>query len=107
MGLNRLKYAALAITAPLALYLGLLGLLTTTWFQGHVVYLHALQMTWWMDLIVPEMFRFLHNQVTPFTIRSGDSIDLFCWHILPVGLYHRYEQRLLAEEPSVASELTK
>lgn len=64
MSWSVLKYGALAVAIPTTLYIGLLGLLTTTFFQSHVVYLHAIQMTWFKDLNVPEIFGFLHNQVT-------------------------------------------
>ena len=101
-----LKYGAIAAAIPVTLYVGLLGLLTTSWFQAHVVYLHAIQMTWFKDLDVPEMFGFLHNQVTPFNIRSGGSENLYAWHMLPVELYRQHEQQLLAEQSGFVSDIT-
>lgn len=94
-------------TAALALpYIGLLGLLTNKWFQAHVVYLHAIQMTWFKDLDTPEMFGFLHNQVTPFNIKSGGSENLYAWHILPEEVYRKHEQDLLGETSGLVSDFT-
>lgn len=101
-----LKYSAIAAAIPTFLYAVLLGLLTTTWFQTHVVYLHAIQMTWFKDLDMPEVFGFLHNQVTPFRIQSGNSADLYAWHILPVELYRKHEQELLAEPSGLVPDIT-
>ena len=101
-----LKYGAIAAATSATLYLGFLGLLTTTWFQAHIVYLHAVQMIWSKDLNVPEIFGFLHNQVTPFNIRFGGSKTLYAWHILPVGLYRKHEQQLLAEPTGLIPDST-
>ncbi|KAK3707922.1 hypothetical protein LTR37_011774 [Vermiconidia calcicola] len=100
------KYSAIAAAVPATLYVGLLGLLTTTWFQSHAVYLHAIQMTWGKDLDMPEVFGFLHNQVTPFNIKSGGSENLYAWHILPVELYHKHEQQLLSEPSGFTSDFS-
>lgn len=88
------KYGSIAIGSVAALYIGLLGLLTTSWFQNHVVYLHAIQMTWFKDLDTPEVFGFLRNQVTPFRMPSRDGGLLYAWHILPVGVYYKNEKQL-------------
>ena len=88
------KYGSIAIGSVAALYIGLLGLLTTSWFQSHVVYLHAVQMTWFKDLDTPEVFGFLRNQVTPFRIPSSDGGSLYAWHILPVRVYYKNEKLL-------------
>ena len=101
-----LKYGSIAIAAVALPYMTLLGLLTTTWFQAHVVYLHAFQMTWFKDLDVPEMFGFLHNQVTPFNIKSGGSENLYAWHILPEEVYRKHEQELLDEPPGFVSDFS-
>ena len=100
-----LKYAGIAVAIPACLYIGLLGLLTTTWFQSHAVYLHAIQMTWFKNLDVPEMFGFLHNQVTPFTISSNNSKEIYAWHILPTGLYRKHEQQLHAEPSGLVPDI--
>jgi abhydrolase domain-containing protein 12 len=81
-----LEYILIAIGSVITLYTAFLGLLTITWFQTHVVYLHAIRMTRLQDLDTPEIFGFLHNQVTPFSIES-DSGTLYAWHILPIELY--------------------
>ena len=99
-----LRYGAVGVGATATLYVALLGLLTTAWFQAHVVYLHAIQMTWGKDLNTPEIFGFLHNQVTPFNIQQGGSENLHVWHILPVELYRRHEEELLAEPSGLVAD---
>lgn len=110
MFLQVLKYGSIAIGAISALYCLLLVLLTTSWFQAHVVYLHAIEMTWGKDLNVPEIFGFLHNQVTPFSIKSASGGDLYAWHILPVELYRQHEEKLLSQpsgfSPGTTSHLS-
>jgi abhydrolase domain-containing protein 12 len=54
-------YTSLAIA--IGVYVTLLSLLTTSSFQSHVVYLHAIQMTWFKNLNTPQMFGFMKNQV--------------------------------------------
>ena len=106
MIISLLKYAAIAALIPACLYAGLLGLLTTTWFQTHAVYLHAVQMTWGKDLNIPEVFGFLHNQVTPFNIKSEESENLYAWHVLPTGLYRKHQRELEAEPAGFVTDIT-
>lgn len=101
-----LKYGVISLGIPTTLYVVLLGTLTTTWFQTHAVYLHAVQMTWGKDLNTPEIFGFLRNQATPFNIQQGGSENLHAWHILPVELYHRHEEQLLAEPSGLVADFT-
>jgi abhydrolase domain-containing protein 12 len=84
----------------------LLGLLTRSTFQSRVVYLHAIQMTWFKDLNVPETFGFLRNQVTLFLIKTSDGERLYAWHILLVELYRKHELPLVAELASFVSNIT-
>ncbi|KJR89661.1 abhydrolase domain-containing protein 12 [Sporothrix schenckii 1099-18] len=56
MAVSAIKYASISVAAVVGLYAALLGLLTTSTFQSHAVYLHAVQMTWFRDLDVPETF---------------------------------------------------
>ncbi|KAJ5097267.1 hypothetical protein N7456_007988 [Penicillium angulare] len=103
------EYACIAVAAVIALYVLLLALLTTSIFQSHVVYLHAIQMTWFKDLNVPETFGFRRNQVTPFCIKTPDNEELYAWHILPPELYRKNEASLIAEPdgfvPDIKSRL--
>jgi abhydrolase domain-containing protein 12 len=101
-----IKYAYISAAIGVALYATLIGLLRTPSFQAHVVYLHKLELTWFRDLNVPEMFGFLHNQVTPFCIKSPGGGDLYAWHILPVELYRKHEQALIAEPSGFVSDIT-
>lgn len=105
MLITLLKYGAFGAGLSATLYLCLLGALTTQFFQGHIVYLHAIQMTWFKNLNVPEVFGFLHNQVTPFNIRSSDGQNLYAWHILPVDLYQKHEAKLASEESGLVPDI--
>jgi abhydrolase domain-containing protein 12 len=55
------KYASISVAFAFGLYATLLGLLATATFQSDVVYLHAVQMTWFKNLNIPESFGFLKN----------------------------------------------
>ncbi|KAL4876906.1 Alpha/Beta hydrolase protein [Aspergillus karnatakaensis] len=98
------KYAFFSLAATVGLYATLLGLLTTAGFQSHLVYLHAVQMTWFKDLNVPETFGFLKNQVTPFSIKTSDDEQLYAWHVLPIELYRKNELALTAEPTGFVSD---
>ncbi|CAI7627574.1 unnamed protein product [Penicillium glandicola] len=99
------KYASIPVAVAVGLYAILLGLLTTSTFQSHVVYLHAIQMTWFKDLNVPESFGFLKNQVTPFSISTTDGEQLYAWHILPVELYRKHQMPLVEEPVGFVSDI--
>lgn len=99
------KYGCIPVVVAVGLYVILLGLLTTSSFQSHVVYLHAIQMTWFKDLNVPETFGFMRNQVTPFSIKTPDGEQLYAWHILPVELYRKHEISLLSEPTGFVSDM--
>jgi abhydrolase domain-containing protein 12 len=100
------KNASISVTVLIGIYGILLGLLMTPTFQSHVVYLHAIQMTWFKDLNVPEVFGFLKNQVTPFSINTSDGERLYAWHILPIELYRKHESSLIAEPTGFISDVT-
>ncbi|KAL9089809.1 MAG: hypothetical protein Q9165_005603 [Trypethelium subeluteriae] len=63
-------------------------------------------MTWFKDLNVPEVFGFLRNQVTPFSINSPSGEKLYAWHILPVELYRHNEAALLSESSGFTPDFT-
>ena len=100
------KYASISVAVLVGLYAGLLGLLTTSIFQAHVVYLHKIQMTWFKNLDVPESFGFLRGQTTPFFIQSPDGGSIYAWHVLPLELYRQHEAALVTEPPGLASDIT-
>ncbi|CAG8354225.1 unnamed protein product [Penicillium salamii] len=99
------KYASILVAILIGLHAITIGLLTTATFQSHVVYLHAIQMTWFRDLNVPERFEFLKNQVTSFSIRTPDGERLHAWHIPPVELYRKHETSLLDEIVGLISDV--
>lgn len=101
-----LKYISVSAAVVVGLYAGLLGLLTTSFFQAHAVYLHKIQMTWFKDLEVPESFGFLRNQATPFSIKCPTGGALFAWHVLPIELYRQHESALVAEPSGFVSDIT-
>jgi abhydrolase domain-containing protein 12 len=100
------KYASISAAVLVGLYASFLGLLTTSFFQAHVVYLHKIQMTWFKDLDVPENFGFLRNQATPFPIKSSSGGTLYAWHILPIELYRQHEPALIAEPTGFVLDIT-
>ena len=100
------NYALLLAAVLVGLYATLLGLLSTSSCQAHAVYLHGLQMTWFKDLNVPELFGFLRNQVSPFTLKSLDGEALYAWHILPIGLYRKHEEALIVEPSGLVLNIT-
>lgn len=100
-----LEYASLSAAVMVGLYATLLGLLTTSSFQAHVVYLHKIQMTWFKDLTVPDSFGFLRNQVTSFNIKTANDEAVFAWHILPIELYRQHEACLLTESTDFVDDV--
>ncbi|KAI5272055.1 alpha/beta-hydrolase [Aureobasidium subglaciale] len=63
-------------------------------------------MTWGKDLDIPDIFGFLHNQVTPFRIKSASGEALYAWHILPIETYRKHEQKLLAQTSDLSPDIT-
>ena len=100
------KFVSVSAAVLVGLYACFLGLLTTAFFQAHVVYLHKVQLTWFKDLDYPENFGFLRGQTTPFFIKSSNGGTLYAWHILPVELYREHESALAAEPSGVALDIT-
>ncbi|KAF2093986.1 alpha/beta-hydrolase [Rhizodiscina lignyota] len=100
-----IKHASLSTAVLVGLYASFIGLLTLDSFQTHVIYLHKIQMTWFKDLNTPEIFGFLHNQVTPFGIPSPSGNAVFAWHILPIELYRKNEVALLAESSGYTQDI--
>ncbi|KAJ5316806.1 hypothetical protein PENANT_c016G05089 [Penicillium antarcticum] len=98
-------YVSIPVAIFVGLYAILLGLLMTSTFQSHVVYLHAIQMAWLKDLNVSEAFGFLRNQVIPFPIKTTDGERLYAWHILPAELYRKNEISLLEEPVEFVSDV--
>ncbi|KAF8851394.1 abhydrolase domain-containing protein [Acephala macrosclerotiorum] len=76
------KYVSISAAVVGGLYAIFLGLLTTSTFQAHAVYLHKIQMTWFKDLDVPEVFGFLRNQATPFMLKTSDGERLLAFKLL-------------------------
>ncbi|KAG7119183.1 Lysophosphatidylserine lipase ABHD12 like protein [Verticillium longisporum] len=76
-------------------------------FLGTVIYLNRVTLTWFQDVAIPEQWGFLHNQVTPFTLDTPHGETLHAWHILPLGLYQKHEQRLVGEPSGIAPDISK
>lgn len=101
------KLACLAVSILTVTYFGILSLMIAfPVLQIHLFYLHRVIQTWFKDLNVPEQFGFLHNQVTPFFISTDDGEKLHTWHVLPLGLYRRHQDRLLAQPSGLARDIT-
>jgi abhydrolase domain-containing protein 12 len=100
------RYVSIFAAAIFGAYTVIMLLLTQASFQSHVIYLHKIQMTWFKDLDSPEQFGFLHNQVTPFYIRTAEGNSLYAWHILPLEAYRRNEEALLTEPSGLVLDFT-
>ncbi|KAK2868044.1 hypothetical protein FQN49_003210 [Arthroderma sp. PD_2] len=98
------KYGSMSVASCVVLYAAFLALLATPFLQTHVIYLHKIQMTWFKNLDTPELWGFLHNQATPFFIKTPDGHSLYAWHILPLELYRRHEQELTVEPSGFVSD---
>ncbi|KAJ9624825.1 hypothetical protein H2203_004775 [Taxawa tesnikishii (nom. ined.)] len=97
-----LRAAAYSVTA----YVVFVAALTIPFLQNQVIYLNFATQTWGMDLDVPEQWGFLRNQVTPFSIATRDGETLQAWHILPLELYRRYEEKLISESSGHVDDVT-
>lgn len=103
-----LKSVAWAVAAPTLLYAAFIALLSVPYFQNHAIYLHGVVQTGTLDLNIPEHWGFSRNQVTPFNLRTPDGETLHAWHVLPLGLYQRHEERLVREPASaLAPDITQ
>lgn len=92
------------VTIPYFLFL---GLLTVPLLQNHVIYLHSVTLTWFKDVRITEQWGFLRNQVTPFTLKTGDGVTLHAWHILPLELYRQHEHELVKEPQQITPDITQ
>lgn len=90
----------------LVVYLAFLGVLTIPIFQNQVIYLNRVVLTWFQDVNHPEIWGFLHNQVTPFALQTPDGETLHAWHILPLELYRRHEEQLVEETSGFVADIT-
>lgn len=102
-----LQTVCLTVGVPALFYLGFLGsMVMIPSFQTDAIYLHRVPFAESKDLNIPEQFGFQHHQVTPFRFSSEDHISLHAWHILPLGVYRRnYEELLAQSTPSGTEEL--
>lgn len=103
VALQSILYAILTSTGFYAVFL---GLLTIPFVQNQVIYLNKFTLTKGQDLNIPEQWGFLHNQVTPFHLKTSDGETLCAWHILPLELYRRHEKKLTAETSEVVPDVT-
>lgn len=102
-----LKVCCLSVTVLTLTYFGILSLMIAfPVLQTHLFYLHRVTQTWSKDLNVPEQFGFLHNQVTPFFISTSDGEKIHAWHVLPLDLYRRHQDKLLAEPSGLSRDIT-
>ncbi|KAI0468562.1 Alpha/Beta hydrolase protein [Xylaria cf. heliscus] len=82
-----------SLGVPLGLYVTFLFLGGFSFFQKQFFYAHRLNTLFWHDLDKPEYWGFAKNQVTPFTLVSGDE-SLYAWHVLPLKSVLKHEDRL-------------
>lgn len=46
------------------------------------------------------------NQVTPFTLTTPDQESIYAWHILPLPLYYKNEEKLAAQQSGLSEDIT-
>ncbi|KAK0744526.1 Alpha/Beta hydrolase protein [Apiosordaria backusii] len=105
--LSVLSSAIYILGVCIAGYFVSLGILAIPFFQNQVIYLHSVTLTWFQDITIPEQWGFLHNQVSPFTLRTADRVTLQAWHILPLDLYHQHEEELVKELEGHTTDITQ
>ncbi|KAL2024927.1 hypothetical protein VTK56DRAFT_3626 [Thermocarpiscus australiensis] len=98
--------ASLVVVLPLGLYSLFLCLGTIPCVQRNLVYAHKVHTLWWKDINEPEQWGFAKNQVTPFSLTTADNQTLYAWHILPLPLYARHEEKLAAQPSGFSSDIT-
>jgi abhydrolase domain-containing protein 12 len=54
----------------------------------------------WFDLRKQLLTR-IENQVAPFRITTTDNVQLFTWLIAPLGVYAKYSEDFISEQPGV------
>ncbi|KAI1823026.1 alpha/beta-hydrolase [Xylaria intraflava] len=91
----------LGLVLPIGFYVTFLLLAGFPFFQRHFFYAHRLNTLFWHDLDKPEYWGFARNQVTPFTLTSGDE-SLYAWHVLPLRSVLRHHDRF---QPTTAGLL--
>ena len=101
-----LQIAICIIAATVVGYFLFVGLLAIPFLQSQAIYLNHLTLTWFQDLGIPEQWGFLKGQVTPFRLSTPDGETIHAWHILPLGLYRRHEQDLVAETAGFVDDVT-
>ncbi|PMD52445.1 alpha/beta-hydrolase [Hyaloscypha bicolor E] len=101
------KKAYLIALGLTSLYILALIALTNPWLQRHVIYVHKVHTTWWHDINKPEQFGFAKNQITPFNFSTPDGETIYAWHVMPLGLYAKYESEILQQPSGCAEDITK
>ncbi|KAI0877764.1 Alpha/Beta hydrolase protein [Hypoxylon argillaceum] len=96
----------ISLGVPIGLYATFLFLGAFSFFQRHFFYAHRLNTLFWHDLDKSEYWGFARNQVTPFTLPSGNE-SLYAWHILPLRSLLKHEDRLRSELTGYSNNITE
>ncbi|KAI0434913.1 alpha/beta-hydrolase [Xylaria sp. FL1042] len=94
-----------SLGVPIGLYVTFLFLGGFSFFQRHFFYAHRLNTLFWHNLDDPEYWGFARNQVTSFTLASGNE-SLYVWHILPLRSVLEHEDRLQAAPAGCSRNIT-
>ncbi|KAI0108971.1 Glycylpeptide N-tetradecanoyltransferase [Nemania sp. FL0031] len=95
----------ISLGVPIGLYAIFLFLASFSFFQRHFFYAHRLNTLFWHDLNKPEYWGFARNQVTPFTLPSGNE-SLYAWHILPLKYFLKHEDTLHSQPSGYSDNIT-
>ncbi|KAI1198327.1 alpha/beta-hydrolase [Nemania serpens] len=95
----------ISLGVPLGLYATFLFLGGFPFFQRHFFYAHRLNTLFWHDVNKPEYWGFAKNQVTPFSLASGNE-SIYAWHVLPLKSVLKYEDRLQHMSVGFSEDIT-
>ncbi|KAM7207904.1 Alpha/Beta hydrolase protein [Naviculisporaceae sp. PSN 640] len=104
---SRYILPALAFGVPAGIYLAFLGLAAVPFFQRHALYAHKFNTLFWHDVNKPEHWGFAKNQVTPFNLKTSDGETIYAWHVLPLQLYGKHQDELVAQPVGQSPDITK
>ncbi|KAF5382705.1 hypothetical protein D9615_002815 [Tricholomella constricta] len=82
-----LERARLGLVIFGGLYVGLVGLLATPYFQSHVLYLNAVRLPFFAKFDIPEKYGLAPNKTLNFNIRTADNEILGAWFVLSDQYY--------------------
>ncbi|KAL8358742.1 hypothetical protein RB601_009894 [Gaeumannomyces tritici] len=89
------------------IYAGFLCLCAIPFVQRNAVYAYRINSLLWSNVNKPERWGFAKNQVTPFWINvPGSESKVYAWHVMPLNVYAKHEERLLKQAEGPHEDFT-